>query len=133
MFRELKSVMNNKSALGMFLIAPVIYGVLYPQPYLGQVLKRIPIAVVDQDRTELSRDIVEALNADEALSVDVRASTLAEAQKALDERKVFGIIGVPPDTEKEILKGNSARLPTYVDAAYFMMYTRMQLGVSEAM
>ncbi len=133
MLRELKSVMSNKSALGMFLIAPVIYGVLYPQPYLGQVLKRIPIAVVDQDRTELSRDIVEALNADEALSVDVRASTFAEAQKALDERKVFGIIGVPPDTEKEILKGNAARLPAYVDAAYFMMYTRMQLGISEAL
>jgi ABC-2 type transport system permease protein len=133
MLRELKSVLGNKTALGMILIAPVIYGFLYPQPYLGQVLKRIPIAVVDQDRTELSRDIVEALNADEALSVDVRATTLADAQKALGERKVFGIIGIPPDTEKEVLKGNPARLPAYVDAAYFMMYTRMQLGISEAL
>ena len=62
------------------MLAPILYGVLYPQPYLGQVLRNIPIAVVDQDNTELSRDLVQTLNADEAVTVAVRANTLAEAQ-----------------------------------------------------
>lgn len=130
---ELRTARGHKTAFSLFLLAPVLYGVFYPQPYLGQVLKHIPIAVVDQDRTELSRDIVQALNADEALSVDVRTNTLAAAQAALDRRQVFAIVGIPEGTSREVLKGNPSRMPTYIDAAYFLMYSRLGLGIDEAL
>jgi ABC-2 type transport system permease protein len=130
---ELRTARSNKTAFSLFLLAPVLYGVFYPQPYLGQVLKHIPIAVVDQDRTELSRDVVQALNADEALSVDIRTNTLAAAQAALDRRQVFAIVGIPEGTSREVLKGNPARMPTYIDAAYFLMYSRLGLGIDEAL
>ena len=68
-------------------LAPILYGLLYPQPYLGQLLRGIPIAVVDQDHTELSRDLVQTLNADEAITVAVRADTLADAHAALARRR----------------------------------------------
>ena len=48
-----------------------------PQPYLGQLLRKAPIAVVDQDRSELSRSLVQTLDAYEATKVAVRADTLA--------------------------------------------------------
>ena len=87
MFAEMRRVLNDRGVFGLIMLAPVIYGALYPQPYLGQVLRRIPIAVVDQDHTELSRNLVQALNADEATEVAVRADTLAEAQAALARRR----------------------------------------------
>jgi ABC-2 type transport system permease protein len=132
MVAELKRVLNDRGVFGLIVLAPVIYGVLYPQPYLGQVLRHIPIAVVDQDHTELSRNLVQALNADEATEVAVRTDTLAEAQAALARRQVFAILGIPQDTEKEILKGNSGRLAAYVDSAYFLLYNRMLQGIKEA-
>jgi ABC-2 type transport system permease protein len=113
-------------------LAPFVYGVLYPQPYLGQLLRHIPIAVVDQDHTELSRDLVQTLNADEAVTVALRADTLADAQAALARREVFGILGIPEDTEREVLKGNKARLAAYVDSAYFLLFNRTLQGISEA-
>jgi ABC-2 type transport system permease protein len=130
---ELRAAFGNKTVFGLIVMAPVIYGVFYPQPYLGQLLKRIPVAVVDQDRTELSRDVVQALNADEALSVNIRANTLADAQAALDRRQVYAIIGIPEGTSREVLKGNPAHMPTYIDAAYFLMYSRMGQGIGEAL
>jgi ABC-2 type transport system permease protein len=132
MFAELRGVLNDRGVFGLIVLAPVMYGILYPQPYLGQVLRGIPVAVVDQDHTELSRDLVQTLNADEATKVAVRADTLAEAQAALDRREVFAILGIPRDTEKEVLKGNQARLPAYVDSAYFLLYNRTLQGISEA-
>jgi ABC-2 type transport system permease protein len=131
MFAEMRRVLNDRGVFGLVILAPVIYGLLYPQPYLGQVLRHIPVAVVDQDHTELSRSLVQALNADEATEVAVRADTLAEAQRALDRRDVFAILGIPQDTEKEVLKGNRARLPAYVDSAYFLLYNRMLQGIIE--
>src|ERR1700722_15876281 len=64
--------------------APIVYGVYYPQPYLTQILRKLPIAVVDSDLSEISRRIVETLDASGPVQVAVRADTLADARGALD-------------------------------------------------
>ena len=132
MGNEIQRVLSDRGVLGLIVLAPLIYGALYPQPYLGQVLRGIPIAVVDQDRTELSRDLVQALDSDEALKVAVRADTLANAQAALDRHDVFAIVAIPKDTERYVLRGQQARIAAYVDAAYFLLYSRTLQGISES-
>ena len=132
MGNEVQRVLSDRGVLGLIVLAPLVYGALYPQPYLGQVLRGIPIAVVDQDRTELSRDLVQALDSDEALKVAVRADTLADAQAALDHHDVFAIVGIPKDTERYVLRGQQARIAAYVDAAYFLLYSRTLQGISES-
>jgi len=59
-------------AFGLIVLAPIVYGVFYPQPYLGQLIKDIPIAVVDDDSSTVSRTIIQAVNADEAVKVALR-------------------------------------------------------------
>ena len=132
MFAEWRRILSDRGALSLIVLAPILYGILYPQPYVGQVLRGIPIAVVDQDGTELSRELVQTLNADEAVTVAVRAQTLAEAQEALARREAFAILGIPKDTERDVLKGEKARIAAYVDSAYFLLYTRTWQGISEA-
>ncbi|HEY6334912.1 MAG TPA: ABC transporter permease, partial [Alphaproteobacteria bacterium] len=129
---EWRRVLADRSVLGLFVLAPLLYGVFYPQPYLGQLVRNIPIAVVDQDLSELSRRIVQTVDADEAIKVALRAETLAEAQSALYARKVFGILAIPAGTEREVLKGNRARLPAYVDSAYFMVFNRTLQGILDS-
>ena len=58
-------------------------------------------------------------------------STLAEAQAALARREVFGILDIPAGTEREVLEGRRARLPAYVDSAYFLLYNRTLQGILE--
>lgn len=129
---EIKRILADRSVLGFMVVAPMLYGVFYPQPYLGQTLRHIPIAVVDLDRTELSRQLVMTLDADEAVKVAVRADTLAEAQEQLFLRNVFGIIEIPPGTSRDFLKGDPARLPAYVDSAYFLVFSRSLQGIVES-
>jgi len=128
---ECGRIIRDQSAFSLIVLAPVIYGVFYPQPYLGQLIKDIPIAVVDDDSSDVSRTIIQAVNADEAVQVALRATTLAEAQAALARRQVFGILSIPAGTEREILKGDQARLPAYVDSAYFLLYNRTLQGIQE--
>jgi ABC-2 type transport system permease protein len=128
---EWRRVLADRGVFSLLIIAPVFYGVFYPQPYLGQLVRKIPIAVVDDDRTPLSRRLIQAFDADEAVSVAVRAPALDVAQQALFERRVFGIVEIPPDTEREVLKGNPAQLPAYVDSAYFLVFNRTLQGILE--
>jgi ABC-2 type transport system permease protein len=125
-------ILKTPTAFGLIVLAPVIYGALYPQPYLGQLVRHVPIAVVDGDRTALSREIVQTLNADQSLEVAAQPATLAEARRLLAERRVFGILEIPPDAERDVLKGDDAHLPAYVDSTYLMLYSRVLGGVTEA-
>jgi ABC-2 type transport system permease protein len=129
---EYRRVLVERGAFGLMVLAPIIYGVLYPQPYLGQLVRAIPIAVVDDDSSEVSRQLVQALNADEATQVVARPSTLAEAQAAMARREVFAIVDIPAGTEREVLAGRKARVAAYVDSVYFLLYNRAVEGILEA-
>src|SRR5262252_125172 len=54
---EWRRVLALRGAFILLVVAPLFYGIYYPQPYLNQILRKIPIAVVDSDQSELSRRI----------------------------------------------------------------------------
>ena len=129
---EYGRALRDRGAFGLLVLAPLIYGALYPQPYLGQLIRAIPIAVVDQDSSEVSRRLIQGLNAHEAVQVVARPSTLAEAQAALARREVFAIVDIPAGTERDVLAGRKARVPAYVDSVYFLLYNRTVQGILES-
>jgi ABC-2 type transport system permease protein len=129
---EWRRVLSDSGVFALFMLAPVIYAVFYPQPYLGQIVRNIPIAVVDQDNSELGRGLIQALGAHGNISVALRATNFREAEDAIFARRAFAILGIPPDTEKNVLKGVTARLPIYADSTYFILYNRSLQGLLES-
>ncbi len=129
---ECRRILSDSGALGLIVVAPLVYAVFYPQPYLGQLIRDVPIAVVDEDRTEFSRQLTQALDAHESLAVADRPATLADAEAAIAARRVYGVVGIPVGTEREILRGGPGRIPAYVDATYLLLNSRVTQGIAEA-
>jgi ABC-2 type transport system permease protein len=129
---EWRRVLAIRGAFIMLVLAPLIYGIYYPQPYLTQILRDIPIAVVDDDLSELSRRIVETLDASGAVSVAMRAGTFAEARAALDRGDAFAVVGIPPGTERDVLKGVTVHVPVYADATYLFVFRTTASGIAAA-
>lgn len=129
---EWRRVLGTRGAFALLFLAPLIYGVYYPQPYLNQILRKLPIAVVDNDLSDLSRQVVETLDASGALRVAVRARTLAEARAAIDRGRAFAAVDIPPGTERDVLKGNTAHIPIYADATYLFVFRSTASGVATA-
>jgi ABC-2 type transport system permease protein len=125
-------VLAIPGAFILLVVAPLIYGVFYPQPYLNQILRKIPIAVVDNDHSELSRRIVQMLDASGAVKVTVGANTLQQAHAALDRGEVFAVVGIPPETERDVLKGTTVHIPVYADATYLFIFRTLGNGISVA-
>jgi ABC-2 type transport system permease protein len=129
---EWRRVLALRGAFILLVAAPIVYGIYYPQPYLNQILRKIPIAVVDSDQSELSRRIVETLDASGAVSVAVRAETLAEARAALDRGEALAAVGIPPGTERDVLKGSVVHIPIYADATYLFIFRTTNSGIAVA-
>jgi ABC-2 type transport system permease protein len=129
---EWQRVLAIRGAFMLLVLAPVVYGVYYPQPYLGQILRKIPIAVVDNDLSELSRSIVQTLDASGAVSVVLQADTLADARAALDRGDAFAVVGIPPGTERDVFKGTTVQVPVYADATYLFIFRSMSNAIAVA-
>jgi ABC-2 type transport system permease protein len=129
---EWQRVLGTRSAFSLLFLAPLVYGLYYPQPYLNQILRKLPIAVVDNDLSDLSRQIVETLDASGALSVVVRARTVADARAAIDRGQAFAAVEIPPGTERDVLKGVTAHIPIYADATYLFIFRSTASGVATA-
>jgi ABC-2 type transport system permease protein len=129
---EWRRVLGTRGAFTLLFLAPLIYGIYYPQPYLNQILRKLPIAVVDNDLSDLSRQIVETLDASGSLSVVLRARTLAEGRAAIDRGQAFAAVDIPPGTERDVLKGITAHIPIYADATYLFVFRSTASGVASA-
>jgi ABC-2 type transport system permease protein len=129
---EWRRVLALRGAFILLVVAPLVYGVFYPPPYLNQILRKIPIAVVDNDLSELSRRIVQTLDASDAVKVAVRAETLSQAHAALNRGKAFAVVGIPPGTERDVLKGTTVHIPIYADATYLFIFRTTGNGIAVA-
>ncbi|WP_046868403.1 ABC transporter permease [Microvirga massiliensis] len=130
---EWRRVLAIRGVFAVLFIAPLIYGLYYPQPYLNQILRKVPIAVVDSDLSELSRRIMQTLDASGAVQVAVRADTLADARAALDRGEAFAIVGIPRGTERDVLKGVTVHVPIYADATYLFVFRSIGGGIATAL
>jgi len=130
---EWRRVLAVRGSFTILIVAPLIYGLYYPQPYLTQILRKIPIVVVDNDLSDLSQRIVQTLDASGAVSVAVRAETLADARAALDRGEAFAVVGIPPGTERDVLKGLAVHVPIYADATYMFIFRTTGNGIAVAL
>ncbi|WP_376984335.1 ABC transporter permease [Bosea sp. R86505] len=129
---EFLRVMRDRGVFGLIILGPLIYGFLYPQPYATQLMRNVPIAVVDQDGSELGRTIVQALSAHEGVSVAMRGATLAEAEAAMARGEVYGVVAIPANAQRELIRGERVAIPAYVDSAYLLIYSRVTQSILEA-
>ena len=129
---EWRRVLSIRGAFILLVVGPLVYGFYYPQPYLNQILRKIPVAVVDNDMSELSRNIVQTLDASGAVNVVARAETLAEARAAVYRGEALAVVGIPPDTERDVLKGNIVHIPVYADATYLFVFRTSASGIGVA-
>jgi ABC-2 type transport system permease protein len=129
---EWRRVLAIRGAFMLLVVGPLVYGLYYPQPYLNQILRKIPIAVVDNDLSELSRSIVQTLDASGAVRVAVQAATVAEGRKALDRGDAFAVVEIPPWTERDVLKGTTVHVPIFADATYLFIFRSMASGIAVA-
>ena len=119
---ELKAIFSDGGALLILFGAALIYPVAYSIAYKNNVLREIPIAVVDLDKTTTSRQLSNMFDATEQLQVAYKPSSLRAAQVLFWDGKVKGVILIDDNLEQSVVKGQSANVSVYCDASYFLLY-----------
>lgn len=91
----------------MFMLAPfplLLFALLAAVFQLG-LPRDLPIAVVDQDRSTLSRQMVRIVDATPEVAVSHQATSLGEARRLLLSGDVYAVVLIPYRTERDVLAG----------------------------
>jgi len=129
---EFHTISHNRGALLILIGAAVIYPVLYSIAYSPELLRDLPIAVIDQDNTSTSRQLIRMLDATQELALHNRVNTMNEAEQLFATNQVRGVILIEKDFEANIIKGKQGVISTYGDASYMLIYKQTLSGVSKA-
>ena len=71
----------------------------------------LPVAVLDQDRTTLSRQIIQMIDASSDVAVAERVDDLAGGRRLMLEGRVYAVVMIPANLERDVTTG---RRPTTV-------------------
>lgn len=120
MLATLSSIGRARPLISLAVLSVLLYGFYYPQAYRSQVSVKLPVAVVDQDHSTWSRQLVRALDDSRAVQV---VSTLDDTAAALDQLRndaVDGVVLIAPHVQAAVQHGGPGGLAIYVPAAWLV-------------
>lgn len=129
--RELSTAFRDEGVLVFMVLVPLGYPLLYSYIYNNEVVKEIPVAVVDESNSPLSRQYIRHLDATESVLISQRPADLGEAQEMMRRCKVYGILLIPNDFSKNILTGKKAWVYTFTDASTLLYYRQISIANTE--
>ena len=118
--REMHRMVSTPLYFFCILVAPLISMTFFLSLMREGLPKDLPIAVVDLDNTETSRNLVRQLDAFEQTSVYIRTGSFSEAREAMQRGEVYGIFYIPEDFTVEATSGKQPKLSYYTNSTYLI-------------
>lgn len=87
-----RRVLSTFALASIIILAVILYGFYYPAPYAHQAARQLPVVVVDEERTTLTRQLIRNLSDAREVQIAAEAPSLAAAEKLVRERKADGIL-----------------------------------------
>ena len=119
---EMKNTIKDEGVLIFFILVPLFYPLLYSWIYNNEVVRNVPVVVVDQSHTATSRQFIRMFNASPDVEVACYCNSLPEAKNIVAQQNANGIIYFPQDFEQTFYRGQQAHVSIYCDMSLMLAY-----------
>ena len=118
--RELKSILRNPRYLILLTLGLAFSYVFFiTLMYEGQP-EKLPIAIVDQDGSYLSRRLCHEIDATQGVRVVAVYNNHAQARLAMQRQQIYAFFEIPENLYAEVLAFKAPKLSLYSNNAYLM-------------
>ncbi len=113
-FKEIIHILRDRRTLMLIILMPMMQLMIYGYGVNTDV-KHLPTYVYDQDRTYLSRRLVDAFTQSDYFTVKTQATSLAQVYSALDKGLAQSALVIPPNFTGDLLKKKGAQVQLLID------------------
>ena len=101
--------------------------------YSPNVLREVPLVVVDESRTPLSRHYIRLLDATPEVRIQGVITDMPEAHERMKRREVAGIVFLPNDFDTKVGRGEAVEFVAFNSTMAFLSYASVKEASSGAM
>lgn len=128
---EYRVIFHDMGAMLFFFALPLFYPIVYTLIYNPEVVRQIPIAVVDDSRSDTSRQLVRDASASPAIEIYGYASDMQQARDWMNSRKVYGIMQIPSDYAAKVMTNEQANVPFYCNMELLLRYRAFAAALTD--
>ena len=119
---ELKTIWKDEGVIIFFILVPMLYPLLYSWIYTNEVVREVPVAVVDLSHSDMSRDFIRKFDASPDTRIACYCNSLDEAKDAIGRQDAFGVIYFPTDFQTNIMRMEQSRVSVFCDMSFMLYY-----------
>lgn len=120
--KEMTQVVKDEGVLIFFVFVPLVYPLLYSWIYNNEVVREVPVCVVDQSHSHLSREFIRMCDASPDVHVKYYAQDLDEAKSLVSRQLVKGIYLIPSSFAEDVYGLKRGVVSVYCDMSLMLTY-----------
>lgn len=129
---EVRQVLSHPVEWIAGLAVPLFWALLMSIAFGTGIMTKLPVGLVDMDRSALSRETIQALDAIPSIRLETRESSLA-ADEDLRARRTYGTITIPKGFEEENRRGAGAPVVLELNKTYYAIGTILEVDIKTAL
>ena len=112
--REVREIIHDRLYLSILLILPIVMLSFFAIMFHDGTIKKLPIVLVDNDKSDMSRTLKRMLSATRGVDVAYESQSIDEAEAMLLSGDVYGIIFIEDGFGSSIYRGIPVKVECYV-------------------
>jgi len=120
--KEMERLVKDEGVIIFFIVVPLVYPLLYSWIYNNEVVREVPVCVVDQSHSQLSRQFIRMCDASPDVRVMYYAQDLDEAKSLVSRQLVKGIYLIPSSFEADTYGLRQGVVSVYCDMSLMLTY-----------
>ena len=121
-WEEMKQAFRDEGVVMFFFVVPIAYPIIYSWIYNNETIHDVPVVVVDDSHSSLSRRFSRMCDASPDVKVFFYAQDMDEAKSLVSRQLVKGIYYFPPDFDLRLGRMEQATVSVYCDMSLMLTY-----------
>ena len=121
-WQETVAIFKDEGAVLFCIVLPLAYPILYSWIYNNEVVREVPVVVVDDSHSALSREFIQKVEASPDVSIAFYSSSIHEAQNHIGHGEAYGVIYFPRNFATSVGRHEQAHVSVYCDMSYMLTY-----------
>lgn len=119
---EMKSFVHDEGVFLFCLLMPAVYPLLYAWIYNNEMVREVPVVVVDDSHSALSRQFIQMADASPDVRITQQAASMDEARHLVEQQEARGIYYLPAELADGVYEGRRTYIGVYADMAMTLQY-----------
>lgn len=115
--REFSLFLKNSTLRSVFILAPIIYALLFAFVYKEGKVTHLSVIVVDKDNSPMSNQIIEMLQDNEGLAIKKVKYESTDLKKEVTRQDAAALIVIPERFEADMLQKRYPEIVSYINTS----------------